>query len=550
MYFSPKTRTLRELIKILLFFFYFTIISKTALSQNLNLRITSKDSIENIFLKKINFKKRHSSENNLKNELEIVLKQLNHNGFFYPDYKLTKTDSVFSYSFKLNQRIKHVTIYTLNNKKTTFPINQLNSFLKSETEKLDASGNSFSELKLQNINLKKDSLFAYLKITDSKKRFIDRIIIKGYKNFPKSYTKHYLKLDNNTLVSKPKLSILKNKIDKLDFVTSLKKPEILFSKDSTLLYLYLKKKNKNFFDGIINFNSEENSKKIQFNGYINLQLQNLLNTGETLKLNWNSTQNQNTSFSLTTNIPYIFNSPISLKTSFEIFKQDSSFLNTKFKNQFKYNLNTNSNICLTYTQNESNNTLTNQTNINLYSYNSYFVGLGYEYSTPNNQTPIVSPDVFFFKTHSQFGQRTSNKLTTNQLKTSINISYLLTFSQKNHIHLKNESAYLNSKNLLINELFRIGGTNSIRGFRDQSIFTSKYSFANIDYLYSITPTNIIYGFIDYGISNNDQQTSIGLGYKQLIKNTLINIEYSIGKRKLTNFNFNNSFLSIRILNYF
>ena len=48
----------------------------------------------------------------------------------------------------------------------------------------------------------------------------------------------------------------------LEFVEEIKSPELLFTRDSTTLYLYLKKKFSNSFDGFIGFNTDEETKKL------------------------------------------------------------------------------------------------------------------------------------------------------------------------------------------------------------------------------------------------------------------------------------------------
>ena len=68
---------------------------------------------------------------------------------------------------------------------------------------------------------------------------------------------------------------------------SIKFPEILFEQDSTTVYLYLQKTKTNKFDGLIGFNTNDQG-KLKFNGYIDLYLNNLLNKGESLSINWKS----------------------------------------------------------------------------------------------------------------------------------------------------------------------------------------------------------------------------------------------------------------------
>ena len=132
--------------------------------------------------------------------------------------------------------------------------------------------------------------------------------MKGYSDFPKSFLKHYLNLHSNKIANPKFITEVSRKINQLDFIKEKKKPEILFSKDSTILYLYINKTKTNYFDGLVNFNSE--NKKIKLRGYFDLNLKNAFNKGEEININWRNNGNSKQDFTLKSNIPYIFNTKI------------------------------------------------------------------------------------------------------------------------------------------------------------------------------------------------------------------------------------------------
>jgi hypothetical protein len=68
-----------------------------------------------------------------------------------------------------------------------------------------------------------------------------------------------------------------------EFLTEIKPPEDLCTKDTMYLYLYSKKKQNKSFDGIVNFANKENA-DILLNSIIDLNLNNILNSGEKFQL--------------------------------------------------------------------------------------------------------------------------------------------------------------------------------------------------------------------------------------------------------------------------
>ena len=144
---------------------------------------------------------------------------------------------------------------------------------------------------------------------------------------------HFLKIDAQTVFNKSKLKEIPKRLEAVSFVRQTKPIEILFKKDSTLVYLYLKKEQKNSFDGLVNFNSDA-SGALQLNGHLDLKLQNVLNRGEALTLLWNRFDQERQALNLKTHIPFLYNSPLSSGFEFSLYKQDSTFLNTEFKTDF------------------------------------------------------------------------------------------------------------------------------------------------------------------------------------------------------------------------
>ena len=65
--------------------------------------------------------------------------------------------------------------------------------------------------------------------------------------------KHYLKYSNKDDFNFDVIKKKSEEINKLGFVRQIKDPEILFKKDSTIIYLYLEKVKNNSFDGFIGF---------------------------------------------------------------------------------------------------------------------------------------------------------------------------------------------------------------------------------------------------------------------------------------------------------
>ena len=526
--------------------------------QGYKLEIVSNQKNENDVLKKINFKKTHETKSSIRLEAQKIIKSLKTIGYFTntidsSTYKKRKTTFYFNLGKKIDTAI--ITVNNLDKQllqnfkvvdnSIKIPIKKLDYFLTKISKNLDNEGKTFSKVKLKNTKVNNNYLFASLVLDKSKKRNIQKVIIKGYDNFPRGFIRNYYKFKKNLVFNKEKLTEIYKQTDELNFVEQLKKPEVLFKPDSTYIYLYLRKKTNNSIDALLNYGSKENG-AFFFNGNVDIELNNIFNYGEEFKLNWNKINEERQEIAISVKTPYIFKSTISPEINFSIYRQDSSFITSKFRSLLHYELNSKHAFSLTFDTESSEKN--NSTNLEIEKYKNYFLGLGYQF-----QKELRNKNKIQFHISTEFGDRITS-VRTKQQKFSSSASYEHAFNKRSHFYLKNSTGYLISKNFILNELFRIGGANSVRGFNEQSIFTDKYSYFNIEYRYKTNETSYLYTITDIGIYSQDFQENsllgLGIGYLYKTKKYQINLGLATGKINEEKINFENAKLLLSWKNYF
>ena len=542
----------------ILFLFLYTF--SYSFSQEIILSVSFEKSNSKKLLSNLNYLEKHKDTISLYKEVHLISNTLKKRGYFTNTFKVSRINKKkYTAFFTLNKKINSAVLRIdaslkkyLQVKKDSLinPIENLESKLSEISKKLDEDGQSFSKIQLKNILIENQKMFAFLEVKQSKKREINKVLIKGYDNFPKSFLKNYFNLNKQTLFNKKKLLEISSATNNLQFVKEVKKPEVLFTKDSTLVYLYLKKNQNSSFDGIVNFASKENG-DLLFNGNINLKLNNTLNKGEKFELFWNSIEQESQEFKLAVENPYIFNTKISPHISFSIYKQDSTFLNTSFNSKLFYNLTNKTKLALTYSSESSENLNQELTN-NIETFNNYFVGFQLKYSIPNYD--FFFNDKLLIEINPSFGQRRNDSSNLTQFKIKSTIAYLWNISLKSSVYIKNTLGFLNSDSFIDNELFRIGGANSLRGFNEQSIFSNNFTYFNIEYRLLTSNKSYLYTITDIAnvetIFNKDIFTGLGLGYKFRSKNSDINIGLVSGANSTSNFSTENTKLILRWVNYF
>lgn len=436
------------------------------------------------------------------------------------------------------------------------PFEEIESSLqKLNTLKTD-KGNVFAKLRLEKIKKENNtSLSAHLILEGGPKRTIDGIVIKGYEKFPKSFLKYYAGIKTGIIFNQKKIVTKSELLNTLGFVSNIKPPEALFKKDSTTVYFYLKKQNNNLFDGILGFATDEETQKLKFNGYLNLELNNNLNFGEQFILNYKADGNDQQNFRVKANLPFLFRTPFGLGLELKIFKRDSTFVTTEQQVRITYQINTSSNSYIGYKSYDSSNL---QDEIfagpPIEDFNSKFLTLGISYSKKQNNT------LFPIKSHialdSEIGARELKNSKESQFRVSSIFSYIFNLNFKNSIYLQSTSSVLSSDTYLTNELFRFGGINSIRGFNENSIDASLYTVLNTEYRYQFNEGMYLHSIIDFAYFENQtlllkqKLYSFGFGMGLNTKAGIFKFNIANGNSDDQDFSFSNTKIHLSLSSRF
>lgn len=556
---------------IYLLFFW---ISISGYAQNFHLKINGSTPIETQIIDSLNYSKIHPNIKSLFEELKNTSEKLSKKGYLDNNIIETKKTNDTSYIslISIKKRTKEIHIYigrdhslfeTSKTKNDTIILKyeELENFLNQKIIDSEKAGFALSKIKLENIHRKNLIMYADLNAKSEKRRIVNSIIINQTNDskrdfFPKGHIKQLNKKYITKTFNQEIVKQLYDDINSFDFVTQTKYPEILFTNDSTKIYIYLEKRKANSFDGYIGFSNDEN-KKTTLNGYLDISLSNTLRAGEQFSLYWKSDGNQQKTFNTKIEIPYIFQSPLGLKAQLNIFKQDSTFQNTKTSIDLGYFLNYNSKIYLGYQYTESSD-IQNINNSSISDYKNSYITSSLEYRKVDHLNNLFSKKAYLYFIIG-YGNRNTNSnpetaTPSKQLYTNLNLSYNFELNRKNFIYINSQNQYLKSENYIINELFRFGGMNSIRGFTENSLQGNNVNLLMTEYRYLTSPNLYIHSILDYGIyqdQTNLQNSkkfndliSIGVGLGLLTKNGLLRIIIANGTANSDKIKFYNSILNI------
>ena len=474
----------------------------------------------------------------------------------------------FNYEVQINknQKIKYVkisnlsdldndvlnilNIYKLENGLVKFE--EIDEILSEISKKLSRKGFPFATLAFKNhdlitsLTLESDLLIDY-----GDKRFLDKVVVKGYEDFPKNFKKNIFKLKKDKLLDLEQALDKSKLINRTKFARNSRDPEILFTKDSTSLFLYLEKIRKNSFDGFISFDTDENSGKINIQGYAKISLNNTFNAGENINFDFNAQKNRDRSLKSNINIPYFLGSAFNVNYTLNLIQKDSTYTSNENIIDIDVNLNK-TKLGLGFQKNKSDSGIETE---NIKSFDSKLFNVFSEYLIIDEGDKF-NPEFFKLSLRYGLGKKEQLNNITSISKYKLEISKKFNISKRFKFQPLIIKEKINSKNLVNNELLRFGGGNSIRGFDDNSIFSDSYTLLKTNLNYYLNDTIYIYTIFDIAnysdnILNIEKDIySGGFGFSTLTENGLISVNYSKGNNWGNSFNLKNAKINVIFLTFF
>lgn len=299
------------------------------------------------------------------------------------------------------------------------------------------------------------------------------------------------------------------KMERIPFLQLKSDPDISFQAERATVYLLSEYVKSNTFEGVVGLLLDQEGSTLT--GYINLDLVNLFKSGKSLQLEWQRFDTESQQVSLNYRHPYFLGSGLGTYGSLNLVKQDSIFLNRNFTAGLFINILNMTDLSFGY-QFSGSQVTGEEGNITPFRTSWYELDL----ETPVSASAL-SDDFLGVKVSSAFGGRTLQNI-PDSVDSKSN-SFRLSAMIKGQKRLRNNLALYSSINLFYlynrilyqNELNRLGGFKSFRGFNENEFFTSAYVFEQVELRYFFENSSYLFGLYDIGYL----EAPLGSGYHSM-----------------------------------
>lgn len=417
------------------------------------------------------------------------------------------------------------------------------------------NGYPFAVVKMDTIKIEDYQISGNWNVNLNKKVTLDSINIISDEPLPLVFISYYSGLKKNMPYSERIIKQAPTRLKEIPFLVSIKAPSVIFTDQKTTVNLFLKKQKASSFNGVAGFLPNENTGEILITGDAKLALQNALGSGEIIKLNWRKLQTNTQDLNAFINYPYLFNSPVGSEFDLRLYRRDTTFAEQNLKLGLQYAIKQ-GNFFKVFVENYSSNIIstalfedfTTLPPIVDVRKRNYGIGLSsfklnYKYNPRSG---------FAFNVSASGGTREileninlnpliydSLDLKTNQFSFAFDGEYYWPIFKRSTIKFGNQSKWLLNNQLFANELLRIGGLNTLRGFDEESIQTSGYTIFTTEYRILLEENSFFYVFTDVGFwernlrnsYDSDLPIGFGTGISFQTKAGIFTVNYALGKQR-------------------
>lgn len=433
-------------------------------------------------------------------------------------------------------------------------IEEVPDFLNRLSQAIAQNHSPFSQVRFSNIKpIAFPVLSAVLEAQLIPKRILDSLVVKGYDNIGQGLLKHLGGLKFPMAFDQELIKQAEQTLSSSPYVNVERSSETLFEQERTTLYMYLQKKEANQLDGILGFGSNPNDQSLQFNGYLNLKLWNNFDQGEQFDLHYKADGNQQERLEIRGELPYLWTTPFGIQSSFELFRRDSTFTTVTSKGQITYKPFGAIELAAGFSSiNSSTGTGVTSNPDNIADFRQSLWGLMAQ--SEQGRRSVLMPRKFNFKLQTEFGSiKESNSPDPQQSVTSgskarqrldLELQYLFRLWQNHYLNLYHRTAWVNGENLRLNELYRFGGTQSLRGFNENIIETAQLHLLQSEYRLSFSEAFYIHHLTDIAWHKSQAQGSlitkysVGLGIAAVTRPGILKLQIAQGFGEQSNLSAN------------
>lgn len=448
-------------------------------------------------------------------------------------------------------------------------------FLKN----MEDNGFPFATVSLQPVFQQDSTVSLYIRSDPGKYIVFDTFDVVGDAAVKKIYLTLLLNIKPGEPYNESLVEQMDRKLSDVPWINLTAPSEIFFSGSKALIRIHANKRQAGNLDAILGLApaSQLNNEQLLITGEAHLKLPNLFSRGIAVETDYTSYRASSREFRARLYIPYIFKTSLGAEGVLNLVKFDSLYLDVNSELGLLYQFNSNEFIRF-YFRNQQVSLLTldtpevrssrkipsfNDARLNRYGLMVRLNRLDYIRNPLKGVSLEVDASAGAKKIIEMEGVKQLSvyegvALKSIQYQGNILFNGFIPLSRFITFHIQLRAAGIYAPLILYNDLYRIGGLRTLRGFDEQSILTSSYVLGNAELRYLFGKYSHAMVFYNGGwwennavnVYKNGKPVGVGFGANLETRAGVFSIFYALGKEWGQGFMLRNGKVHFGLVSYF
>jgi outer membrane protein insertion porin family len=347
----------------------------------------------------------------------------------------------------------------------------------------------------------------YLKVERSTESIIEKIEVAGNNDTKDFVILREINVKTGERYSYKKIREIPAKLNRLRFFDPVQEPLYYFnSKNEGILKITVKEKSTNNFDGVVGYVPGKNDDAGYVTGLVNVSMRNLFGTGRAAAVKWQKIDRYSQELELRYLEPYLFGFPFNIQAEFYQKQQDTTYVQRKVNGSIEYMASEEISFAFIFGMESVIPTLNEKPIFTVYNSSLFTTGVNVKIDTRDDPYAPTRGLLFINSySYSRKNIKGPDEFITPDLETKTSIqritldfSFFYELFRRQIIAIGLHGKELQGTLLEVSDLYRLGGTNSLRGYRENQFVGSRIFWSNTEYRLLLTQRTYAFLFFDTG----------------------------------------------------
>lgn len=417
----------------------------------------------------------------------------------------------------------------------------------------ERNGYPFASVWLDSIHIEGNKMEAALMVEKAFVVTYDTLEVVGDTKTQPKFLMRYLQLLPGQPYNQDQINASQRMLSALPYIKVTRPPQVRFARDKAKVYYFVDDRQANQVDGVVGFLPDPaRQDKLLITGEANLNIRNIKGSGKQLGLQWRRVNKGSVILNGEYLHPNLFGTPFEVGAKFNLLKQDSSFITVQPRLQLAYYTMKYGKFSV-FTEWRNSRILSDASTQSLQQFDladaqTTTYGLNYLWNNLDDfyfprrgrlvemqlsagaKKLLRNPDL-----EKSFYDTVDIK--TTQLGLALRLENFFRLGRNSALLTRLQGEALLNDQIFLNDMYRVGGLSSLRGFDDFFFYASSYTVGTLEYRLFTAADSYVLLFYDQGYYRSNLEQSretdypfgVGGGISFSTGAGIFQLVYSLGK---------------------